>query len=80
MIKETVVHKGDAQWHRPAYLKLVGDQVVFDCSDGEYGPIKFDIDTLKRALFAHEIQDEGDWGGDAISDWDETLLDGLEDE
>ena len=47
MIKETVVHKGDAQWHRPAYLKLVGDQVVFDCSDGEYGPIKFDIDTLR---------------------------------
>ena len=80
MSKETVVYEGDAQWHRPAYLKLVDNRVVFDCSDGEYGPIKFDIGTLKRALFAHEIQDVEDWGGDDISDWDETLLDGLEDE
>ena len=80
MNEETIVYEGDAQWHRPAYLKLVGNQVVFDCSDGEYGPIKFDIETLKRALFAHEIQDEADWGGDDITDWDETLLDGLEDE
>jgi hypothetical protein len=74
MIKETIVHKGDAQWHRPAYLKLVGDQVVFDCSDGEYGPIKFDIETMKRALYMHSNDDED------MSDWDVTLLDGLDDE
>ena len=74
MNEETIVYQGDAQWHRPAYLKLVGDQVVFDCSDGEYGPIKFDIDTLKRALFAHMNDDED------MSAWDVTLLDGLDDE
>jgi hypothetical protein len=79
MTEETIVYQGDAQWHRPAYLKLVGNQVVFDCSDGEYGPIKFDIETLKWALFAHEIQDDAEWGGDDISDWDETLMDGLDD-
>lgn len=72
MIKETLVHEGDAQWHRSAYLKLVGDQVVFDCSDGEYGPIKFDIETLRRAMYEH-LNDED------MSDWDVTLLDGLDD-
>jgi hypothetical protein len=76
MSKETIVHEGDAQWHRPAYLKLVGNQVVFDCSDGEYGPIKFDINTLKRALYEH-MNDDGDL---YLSDWDVTLLDGLDDE
>ena len=74
MNEETIVYQGDARWHRPAYLKLVGNQVVFDCSDGEYGPIKFDIDTLKQALHMHLNDDED------MSDWDVTLLDGLEDE
>ena len=75
MSKETIVHEGDAQWHRPAYLKLVGNQVVFDCSDGEYGPIKFDIETLRRAMYEH-ANDEDLY----LSDWDVTLLDGLDDE
>lgn len=72
MNEETIVYEGDAQWHRSAYLKLVGDQVVFDCSDGEYGPIKFDIETLRRAMYEH-LNDED------MSDWDVTLLDGLDD-
>lgn len=72
MNKETLVYQGDAQWHRPAYLKLVGNQVVFDCSDGEYGPIEFDIETLRRAMYEH-LSDED------MSDWDVTLLDGLDD-
>lgn len=71
MSKETIVYQGDAQWHRPAYLKLVGNQVVFDCSDGEYGPIEFDIETLKRAIMQHEDDD--------VALWDNTLLDGLDD-
>ena len=80
MSKEvTIVYQGDAQWHRPAYLKLVGDQVVFDCSDGEYGPIEFDIKTLKEALFHHDVSDASDWGSDDELDWDVTLNDGLDD-
>jgi hypothetical protein len=73
MSKETVIYKGNAQWHRSAYLKLVGDRVVFDCSDGEYGPIEFDIETLRRALYEHLNSDKD------MSDWDVTLLDGLDD-
>lgn len=70
MSRETLVYRGEAQWGRRAELKLVDDRVVFDCSDGEYGPIEFDIETLKRAIMYHE---------DDASDWDVTLLDGLDD-
>lgn len=72
MSRETVVWRGDAQWGRRAELKLVDDKVVFDCSDGEYGPMEFDIETLKRAIMYHQ--------DDEIALWDNTLLDGLDDE
>ena len=71
MSRETLVYRGEAQWSRRAELKLVDDRVVFDCSDGEYGPIEFDIETLKRAIMYHETDD--------IALWDNTLLDGLDD-
>ena len=71
MSRETLVWRGEAQWGRRAELKLVDDRVVFDCSDGEYGPIEFDIETLKRAIAYHETDD--------IALWDNTLLDGLDD-
>lgn len=50
----TEVIKTDAQWSRDAYLKLVDDKVLFDCSDGEYGPIEFDLETLERAIESHK--------------------------
>lgn len=71
MSKETLVYRGEAQWSRRAEIKLVGNRVVFDCSDGEYGPIEFDIETLKRAIMQHEDDD--------VALWDNTLLDGLDD-
>lgn len=71
MSKETLVYRGEAQWSRQAEMKLVDDRVVFDCSDGEYGPIEFDIETLKRAIMQHEDDD--------VALWDNTLLDGLDD-
>jgi len=71
MSKETIVYRGEAQWSRQAEMKLVDDRVVFDCSDGEYGPIEFDIETLKRAIMQHEDDD--------VALWDNTLLDGLDD-
>jgi len=74
MSKTTTVYAGRANWHRHAYLKLVDDKVVFDCSDEEYGPIEFDINLLKRALTDHV------YGPDDVSDWDATLLDGLDDD
>ena len=50
---KTTVFKGEARWHRSAYLKLIDDKVVFDCSDEEYGPIEFDIEILTKALSQH---------------------------
>lgn len=50
---KSIVYQGDAAWGRLAYLKLVDDKVVFDCSDGEYGPIEFDIEILTKALSQH---------------------------
>lgn len=75
MNKITPVYAGRANWDRPAYLKLVDDKVVFDCSDEEYGPIEFDLNLLKQALSEHLYSTDED-----ISVWDVTLMDGLEDE
>ena len=50
---KTTVYQGDAAWGRLAYLKLVDDKVVFDCSDEEYGPIEFDLEILVEALSKH---------------------------
>lgn len=75
MSKTTTVYAGRAQWHRHAYLKLVNDKVVFDCSDEEYGPIEFDLNLLKQALSEHLYSTDED-----ISVWDTTLMDGLDEE
>ena len=75
MNKTTPVYAGRANWDRPAYLKLVDDKVVFDCSDEEYGPIEFDINLLKQALSEHLYSTDED-----ISVWDVTLMDGLDEE
>jgi hypothetical protein len=50
---KTTVYQSEAKWGRPAYLKLVDDKVVFDCSDEEYGPIEFDLELLTEALSKH---------------------------
>lgn len=42
-------------WNRTAWLKLVGDKVVFDCSDEEYGPIEFDINLMTEAIQNHTV-------------------------
>ncbi len=73
-IKTTTAYKGKANWSRSAYLKLIDDKVIFDCSDGEYGPIEFDINLLVDAFKDHLYRNTD------VSDWDATLLDGLEDE
>jgi len=49
----TIVYQGESKWGRPTYLKLVDDKVVYDDSDGEYGPIEFDIALLSKALTSH---------------------------
>jgi len=51
---ETTVFNGDAQWNRKSYLYFKENKVVFDCSDGEYGPVEFEIKDLEKALAIHK--------------------------
>ena len=74
MKNETVIYQRDARYSRKAYIKFVDNKVIFDCSDGEYGPIEFDTDVLVQAYQEHyDIDTES-------SIWDATLMDGLENE
>ena len=50
---KSIIYKGKASWGRSAYIEIVDDKVIFDCSDGEYGPIEFDIELLTEALSKH---------------------------
>ena len=50
----TEVFRTEARYNRTAQMFLYEDKVVFDCSDGEYGPIEFNIEQLEDALAAHK--------------------------
>ena len=52
-MKRTVVYEGAAAWSRRSYLTLEDDMVEFDCSDEEYGPIRFPLQTLLDAIKTH---------------------------
>jgi hypothetical protein len=49
----TEVFECDAPNSSIAYIEFDGGTVRFDCSDGEYGPIEFDINILIDALEKH---------------------------
>lgn len=51
---ETLVIKTEAKWSRYAYLKLQDNKVIFDDSDGEYGPIEFNLNILEEAILIHK--------------------------
>ena len=53
---ETIVIKKEAQWGRVAYLKLTNNKVVFDDSNGEYGPVEFSLEQLEEALLIHKAK------------------------
>jgi hypothetical protein len=57
-MKRTIVHAGDAAWSRSAYLTLEDDTVEFDCSEGEYGPIRFPLQTLIDAIKLHTKEED----------------------
>jgi hypothetical protein len=50
----TEVLRTEARHNRTAQMFLYENKVVFDCSDGEYGPIEFNIYQLEDALLAHK--------------------------
>jgi hypothetical protein len=53
MQTKTKVFTEKAAHNRNAYIEFVDDKVIFDCSDGEYGPIEFDIEVLIEKLDLH---------------------------
>jgi hypothetical protein len=53
MQTKTEVFTEKAAHNRNAYIEFVDDKVIFDCSDGEYGPIEFDIEILIEKLDLH---------------------------
>lgn len=54
IVTETKVFEGAARWDRKAYVVFRDNQVVFDNSAEEYGPISFDIQILRAALKSHD--------------------------
>lgn len=50
----TNVISEEAQYDRLAWLILCGDKVVFDDSDGEYGPTEFDLSLLEEKIKEHK--------------------------
>ena len=56
MSTQTIVTEQDAKYSRNAYLKIVDDKVVFDCSDTEYGPIEFDLALLEEKIKQQKSQ------------------------
>jgi len=55
-MKETLVIKQEVKWGRNAYLKIEDDRVIFDTSDGEYGPVVFHLEILDEALLTHKTK------------------------
>lgn len=50
----TIIHETETNWGRQGIIKLIDNRVYYDCSDGEYGPVEFDLDILLTALNAHK--------------------------
>jgi hypothetical protein len=50
----TEVFRTKARHNRTAQLFFYENKIVFDCSDGEYGPIEFNIEQLEDALEVHK--------------------------
>jgi len=53
---ETLIIRKDAKWGRIAYLKLEDNKVIFDTSDGEYGPTEFPLEQLEEAILIHKAK------------------------
>lgn len=49
---KVVTQEGD--WGRIGFIDLFEDHVIFDTSDGEYGPVTFPLELLKQKIREHE--------------------------
>jgi len=53
---ETLVIAVSAKWGRDAFLTLVDDNVLFDDSEDEYGPVIFKLEQLELAIKEHKLK------------------------
>jgi hypothetical protein len=54
-IVTNVIHT-KAKFNRDAYITIIGDQVHFDCSDGEYGSVTVSLEQLEEAIITHKTK------------------------
>lgn len=52
--KCTEVVKEEVKYGRSGYLKINKNKIIFDTSDGEYGPIEFDLQHLENMIKEHK--------------------------
>ena len=52
-IETNVIHT-KAKFNRDAYITIIGNQVHFDCSNGEYGSVTVSLEQLEEAIITHK--------------------------
>lgn len=52
--KKTIVIEKTVKWGRGGYIEIFGDEVVFDTSDDEYGPVYFSLELLESKIKEHK--------------------------
>ena len=50
----TPIIRTKAKFNRDAYMTIIGNQVHFDCSDGEYGSVTVKLEQLEEAILEHK--------------------------
>jgi len=51
---KTLIDFQAASFDRTAYIEIIGDEVVYDVSDGEYGPCYFSLKELEEKIKEHK--------------------------
>jgi hypothetical protein len=51
---KTEILNSEARWGRKAEVYLIGEKMVFDCSDGEYGPVEVTIEEIEKRIREHK--------------------------
>lgn len=51
---KTLVIEQKVKWGREGYMEIIGDEVVFDASDDEYGPVYFPLELLEQKIKEHK--------------------------
>lgn len=52
-IKTSVIEK-KIKWDRTGYIEIISNEVIFDTSDDEYGPVYFDLELLEQKIKEHK--------------------------